>query len=315
MLRESVDALALNPGCIAIDCTVGWGGHTEQMIKAVAPGGTILGFDRDSHSLELVSEKLSPIASALKVSLHLFHHPFSNLTSVVSDKFEKASGILADIGVSSMQLDQAHRGFSFRENGPLDMRMDPTQKLDAAEIVNNYPSESLTKIFFEYGEEPMSRKISAAIVANREKASFQTTKQLAELIHSALPKSYVRKSKKHPATKTFQALRIAVNDELGELQSLLRQAPLLLTKGGRLAVISFHSLEDRFVKKYFKKLSLPNAKAQGLDLAKLPILEADLEKAKYKIIRPFPQTPSEGQINQNPRARSAKLRILEKTED
>jgi 16S rRNA (cytosine1402-N4)-methyltransferase len=311
LLHEAVSFLDLKPGDIVIDCTVGAGGHTELLAETVGPSGRVLGLDRDTSALQLAHDRLK--AKNLLQRVELIHAPFSAVRKVVEERNlqKKLRGLLADIGVSSMHLDIGSRGFSFQSDGPLDMRMDPSQPQTAADLVNTESEEVLYQIFRDYGEEPKARQLARKIVAAREEAPFRSTLQLAQFVKDNL--HYPTHSRKHPATKIFQALRIAVNDELGELKKLLSDGLEILSPGGRLAVISFHSLEDRIVKESFVDFSGKN-KASSFPKG-LPIdakSMAILTNAKAKIIKPFPISPSDDEILHNPRARSAKLRVLEK---
>lgn len=310
MKQELVDALALKAPAIAVDCTAGGGGHAELLLDAVGPQGKVLAFDQDDVAQAHLKQKF---ASELKASrLELVHQRFSALKTVLLDRnlFGQLDGVCADIGVSSPQLDEADRGFSFQFDGPLDMRMDRVNNpRTAADLINTASEEELANIFFHYGEEPQSRKVARAIVSDREKAPFTTTKRLAELAANVI--RYKEKSRTHPATRIFQALRIVVNDELGELSQLVQDGFDALKPGGRLAIITFHSLEDRIVKVQFKKLA--GMEKDQDDFRDLPYLPQDKTVAHQgKIIKPFPLTPNAAEIEANPRSRSAKIRIIEK---
>lgn len=259
-----------------IDATLGAAGHSLAMLKAHPELTCLIGFDRDPSALE-IARSLLPEGSIL------IHSNFRHLKRNVSTQVD---GILFDIGVSSMQLDQAARGFSFMQDGPLDMRMDSTQTLTAEDVVNSYPEDKLANVIYEYGEEHASRRIAKAIVQARRKERIDTTQRLVAVIETVLP----RRGKIHPATKTFQALRIEVNAELDSLKDALDQALELLAPGGILAVISFHSLEDRIVKYHFRAQD----KEQFLILTKKPTIASDAE------------------CRANPRSRSAKLRAIQK---
>jgi len=304
-------SMNLSDGDIAIDCTMGAGGHTQAMIDAIGTDGLVIGVDRDETAHKLVQARLAePIKSG---RLELVQGAFSGLRDVLIDKEINGNvqGICADIGVSSMHLDQADRGFSFQNDGPLDMRMDQSRGQTAADIVNTATEEALTRIFKDYGEEPKAYWIAKAIVQERVLKPFTTTLQLAEFVKANI--RYKTKSKKHPATKVFQALRVAVNDELEELRTLLQTAFDGLKKGGRLAIISFHSLEDRIVKKKFVELTGRNQRASiPRDIPLMDSAVNELHGAKGKIIKPFPTLPSSEEIAENTRSRSAKLRVIEK---
>jgi len=307
---ELVDGLCLKAGDIAVDCTVGGGGHTEALLVAVGKTGHVIGFDRDESALAATRIRLKQAID--DGQLTLVKTAYSDIETALKTlgHFGDVAGVCADIGVSSPQLDLADRGFSFAKHGPLDMRMDPTSGgTTAADIVNEYEAEDLMRIFREFGEEPQASRIARAIVARRAGAPLTTTTELASLVEDTV--SYRTASRKHPATRVFQALRIAVNDELGELSTLLESGFRALRIGGHLAVISFHSLEDRIVKQEFVRLTgRHNAAAIPRDL---PFTQSEIE-AKInrcaEIIKPFPMLPSEDETRRNPRARSAKLRIL-----
>ena len=310
---ELIDALNLSVGDVAFDCTAGGGGHTEGLLKAVGPTGRIYAFDRDPKALGHLKDKFKQELSSGR--LILVPQAFSSVKDFAKeiDIFGKIDGICADIGVSSPQLDEADRGFSFSKDGPLDMRMDTGQALDAAHVINTYDENTLSDIFFKYGEEPKSRFIARAIVSRRQDKPFSSTTDLAETISGAI--HYKTKSKKHPATKAFQALRIFVNSELDELETLCSDGFECIRAGGRLSIITFHSLEDKCVKRVFKTL------AQGKDLPahlKHAPLTADavgrLKDIKAKIVKPFPLVPTDQEIADNPRSRSSKLRTIEKLE-
>ena len=298
-------ALQLQPGDIGIDCTTGAGGHTALMLGAVGESGKVFAIDRDETAIKLAAANLDAENSA---NLTLVHGRFSELGDVICqhDLDQKVQGICADIGVSSMHLDRSERGFSFMNDGPLDMRMDQGSGRTAADIVNEESEEELTRIFREYGEEPKAKFAARRIVEAREGSPITTTAALADLVKGAI--HYPARSRKHPATKVFQALRIAVNEELGELQTMLDDAFAALRPGGRLAIISFHALEDRIVKTKFRELAgrVKEEVPRGL-----PIPNRE-EKAPGKIVKPFPQKPTDEEIERNPRARSAKLRVVEK---
>lgn len=311
LLNESISGLGLNPGDIAVDCTLGAGGHTAAMLDRVGENGLVVSLDRDPYAIELVKKTHASAIAAGR--LRLAHARFSSIEEVAKKEgiFGKIQGILADIGVSSMHLDEAERGFSFQSDGPLDMRMDPSTGTAAADLVNEASQEELSKIFWELGEEPQSRYIARKITEFREQQKITTTNQLAELVKRSV--RYNQKSKKHPATKVFQALRIAVNDELGELEELLTNSLSALKSNGRLGVISFHSLEDRIIKNRFIEWS---GKNQRIRLPKgIPLTEQQINQMNQtigNIIKPFPITPTEDEIANNPRSRSAKLRIFAK---
>jgi 16S rRNA (cytosine1402-N4)-methyltransferase len=291
LLEESLDFLNVRSGGVVVDATLGFGGHSLAIAKRLGAGGRLICFDRDEQAMALAKARLAGLAEergAEMPSVEFVARPFSEIAEVV--KPGTLDGLLADFGVSSMQLDEAHRGFSFRADGPLDMRMDMRSGLTAEQVVNQADEEDLANLIYEFGEERRSRRIARAIVRARP---ITTTAELARVVSAVAPP--IKGEKIHPATRTFQALRIRVNDELGEIQSLLqsvsRSAGSLLKPGGRVVMISFHSLEDRLVKDSFRE----SAKADVLEiLTKKPVMAQEQEAMR------------------NPRARSAKLRAAEK---
>jgi 16S rRNA (cytosine1402-N4)-methyltransferase len=298
LLTEVITTLQPHSGGIYIDGTVGAGGHAAATLKASAPDGQLYGLDQDESALELAGERLSDFGDRV----HLLHENFDRLQQC---QIPPADGILLDLGVSSMQFDQPERGFSFQADGPLDMRMDSSATETAADLVNHLPEGDLADVIYQYGEERQSRRIARAIVQDRP---FERTQELANLIARVVRsrKGGKRgKPKIHPATRTFQALRIAVNDELGVLERVLPQAIAQLAPGGRLAIISFHSLEDRIVKKYFQQEA-----RDCICPPEQPVCTCR-HKATIHIITKKPITPSLAEIDENPRARSAKLRVVE----
>ena len=296
LAQEAVDALQPAEGKVLVDATLGGGGHSERMLQA---GATVWGIDQDPAARRAAKLRLAPYADRLHVLAGNFRHV---ATLLRSNGVESVDGVLADIGISSPQVDEPERGFSFMAEGPLDMRMDPTAPRSAADIVNSASEEELADILWQYGEERASRAIARRIVQQRAKAPITTTLQLADIISSVLP----RKGKQHPATRSFQALRIAVNDELGALDALLENAISLLRRGGRLAIITFHSLEDRAVKRFFERVTRPE-----IDRPEWPAPRPNPEYAARLITRK-PLTPGEAELSANPRSRSAKLRVIEK---
>jgi 16S rRNA (cytosine1402-N4)-methyltransferase len=289
--------LALSPGDHVIDATVGGGGHAVGLLKATAPTGRLLGLDRDPEAVFHAKERLAPWGSRIRV----VQGSFRDLAAVAREhRFPPAGGVLFDLGVSSYQLTSPARGFSFVKDGPLDMRFDLTQSRTAADLVNRLPIEELANILYRFGEERQGRRIAQAIVAARP---LETTRQLAEVIVKAVGR---RRGRIHPATKSFQALRIAVNDELGALEEALPQAVELMRPGGRLAVLSFHSLEDRLVKRFFR-----NQAKDCICPPDQPVCTCQHEPM-LRIITRRPVRPDVKEIAQNPRARSARLRVAEK---
>lgn len=295
LLNESLEFLNLRDDSIIVDCTLGYGGHSSNILKRI-PNGHLYSFDQDIDAINYSSERLSKINS----NFTIIKSNFKNITAKLNElNVTKVNGILYDLGVSSPQLDVSERGFSYHLDSRLDMRMDKDNKLSAYEVVNNYPYEKLVKIFREYGEEKYSTSIARGIINNRP---IETTLELAEIIKENVPFSY--RKDKHPARKVFQAIRIEVNDEMNVLNDSLRQALELLTLNGRLCVITFHSLEDKLVKKMFREVSsIPN------ELSKLPIIPEEY-LPKYKEIKTL--TPDLKEISSNNRSRSATLRVIER---
>src|ERR1700761_6322288 len=248
LLEESLEFLAVRPGGVYADATLGLGGHSAEIARRLGAKGKLIAFDRDPEAMSKAQARLATVAEepgAEMPAVEYISRPFSEVAEAIAPS--TLDGLLADFGVSSLQLDEAHRGFSFRAAGPLDMRMDPRSDLTAGQVVNQADEEVLANLIYEFGEERRSRRIARAIVRARP---ITTTAELAKVISVAAPA--MKSDKIHPATRTFQALRIRVNDELGEIRSLLQSAPSLLKLGGRLAVISFHSLEDRLAKDAFR---------------------------------------------------------------
>lgn len=308
MKQELVDALNLQPGDSAVDCTAGYGGHTAELLRLVGPKGRVIAFDRDPAAISFLENRFSKEISTQNIEL--IRAPFSSLAAHLT-KYGEFQGICADLGVSSPQLDNGDRGFSLQHDGPLDMRMGPDIERSAADIVNQADKQELLHIFRQYGEEPKAHFIADAIIKRRQLTPFTNTLDLAEVISSAV--FYKTKSRRHPATRCFQALRIVVNQELKEVDVLCQQAFDLLKCNGRLAIITFHSLEDRVVKQHFKKLHTPAPNLHKL--RDIPFLPSHLEEAQSplaKIIKPFPSVPNDLEIAENSRSRSAKLRVLEK---
>lgn len=296
LLGEAVEALQPAEGKIIIDATLGGGGHSELLLEA---GATVYGIDQDAAARRAAQARLARFGNRFQALAGNFRQLPELLAAQGIDTVD---GILADIGVSSHQIDTPERGFSFREEGPLDMRMNPSAGRSAAQLVNELPERELADILWQYGEERASRAIARRIVQKRTEAPITTTTQLADIISGVLP----RKGKQHPATRSFQALRIAVNDELGALGELLRGGLRLLAPGGRLAVITFHSLEDRAVKRFFENVCRPE-----IDRPEWPEPRPNPDYAA-RLVLSKPVTPSEAETEANPRARSAKLRAIEK---
>lgn len=311
LAKELASSLKLEPGGLVIDCTTGGGGHASEMLERVLPEGKLLAFDQDQEAISHLKEKFAKEIKSGHVILE--NSSFSEISSFANhhDFTGKVSAIIADLGVSSHQIDTGERGFSFQQEGPLDMRMNQEDNpLTAKEVVNTYSAEDLADILYHYGEERESRRIARAILRAREKKEIETTTELVEVVRKALPYKH---SKKNPATKTFQALRIYVNKELEELKDLLKTSLEILKPGGRLAIITFHSLEDKIVKDTFQELA---GKKILKDLPReIPLTQGDITRynlIKGTIIKPFPVKPSSDEVSLNPRARSAKLRVFEK---
>lgn len=309
LLFELVDSLALSPGDIAIDCTAGGGGHTKGLLDQVGKEGKIYAIDQDLVSINNLKSRFSEEIKLSQLSIH--HHKFSSI-DLLPQEPNSVSGIVADLGISSMQIDKSERGFSFMHDGPLDMRMSPeSDDISARALIATYDQKDLEHIIKTYGEEPKAKFIAEAIVKYREKNEITQTLQLAEIVKNAV--RYPTKSKKHPATRTFQALRIYINNEIEEVEMLLEKSFTLLKSGGRMGIISFHSLEDRIVKKFFREKS---GKTNQQKIPKdIPLTHAQLQSminATGQIVRPFPLRPKQQEVAQNPRSRSAKLRVLEK---
>ncbi len=279
-----------------VDGTVGAGGHARGILEACAPEGELLGLDRDPQALAIARQRLAPFGRRV----HLVQASYVTLLDQLARLgWEGVDGILLDLGASSMQFDTPERGFSFQHDGPLDMRFDPSSPVTAADLVNHLEEQELADLIYRFGEEPHARRIARAIVGARP---IQTTRRLAAVIEAVSP----RRGPIHPATRTFQALRIAVNDELTALSQVLPQAIAALRPGGRLAVISFHSLEDRIVKQFFRQQS-----RDQINPPHMPIYAQERKAILKEVVRK-PITPSAEEIARNPRARSARLRVAEK---
>ena len=301
MLDECLEALAIKPDGIYLDGTLGRAGHSLEIVKHLTTG-RLIGIDRDETAIAAAQERLADYADRVT----LVHSNFDRVGEILDELgIDGADGMLFDLGVSSPQLDDAERGFSYMHDAPLDMRMDRTAALCAREVVNEWPYEELRRILFAYGEERYAPLIAKHIVQKREEAPIETTLQLAEIIKAAMPPSALRE-KQHPAKRSFQAIRIAVNGELDALPPMLEAAADKLHTGGRLAVISFHSLEDRVIKQTMQALATgctcpPN----------FPVCVCG-KKPKMKLISRKPIVSGEAELAYNPRARSAKLRVAEK---
>ncbi|QQK07505.1 16S rRNA (cytosine(1402)-N(4))-methyltransferase RsmH [Miniphocaeibacter halophilus] len=305
LLNETIDGLKIKPNGIYIDCTLGGGGHSLEIAKRLK-NGRLICIDQDIEAIEAAKIKLSDFIENITFVKSNFKYFCEILDEL---KIDKVDGILMDIGVSSYQIDKDERGFSYIHNSELDMRMDQSQELTAKYIVNNYSSKELTDIFYKYGEEKWSKRIADFIVEKRKDKEIRTTFDLVEIIDSAVPVDVRRRSKGHYSKRVFQALRIEVNNELGVLEEVLPKMIDYLNFGGRLCIITFHSLEDRIVKNIFKDLN-----TSCICPPEIPICVCN-KKKKIKIITRKPIVPSEEEIEQNPRSKSAKLRIVERVRD
>jgi 16S rRNA (cytosine1402-N4)-methyltransferase len=299
MLTEVLEALSPTTGCCYADGTVGAGGHSKALLGASTPKGFVYGCDRDSAAVQIASERLAEFAGRFEFRVS----SFAELASWLGP--DRCEGVLLDLGISSVQLNQADRGFSFLVNGPLDMRLDRRQSLTAASIVNEAPAAELARIFWEYGGERQSRKLANAIDRERKRTPFETTLQLASLIERVVPRHGQRI---HPATRVFQALRIEANDELGQLKKGLDSAWTILKPGGRLAVITFHSLEVRAVKAFGRNLARDYTVDGDTDIPEL----RRPKDPELKWVSSKGVVPSAAEVEENPRARSAQLRVMEK---
>ncbi|MBI2303669.1 MAG: 16S rRNA (cytosine(1402)-N(4))-methyltransferase RsmH [Chloroflexi bacterium] len=297
MLAEVVEALKVSPGGRYVDATVGTGGHTQAILEGCFPSGTVLGIDLDPHALCVAGERLRPYGSCL----NLVRDNFARIEEIcLQYGFRPVDGVLFDLGMSSLQLEEGRRGFSFQDDEPLDMRFDPSQGLTAAHIVNEYPEERLAALLRRYGEERQSRRIARLVVAHRP---VTTTGQLAKLVSQA---GFFGRQRIHPATRTFQALRIAVNGELENLSRALEQSLSLLSPEGRLVVVSYHSLEDRIVKEFIRR------EVKGcLCPPGTPVCLCGHEPTLRLVFKGI-VTPAEAERSGNPRSRSARMRVVER---
>ena len=301
LLQECLENLAIRPDGIYLDGTLGLGGHSFEIASRLTSGRLIC-LDKDDFALRSAAERLAPFRERVT----FVHSDFRYASDVVSSLgCGPVQGMLFDLGVSSPQLDDASRGFSYMQDAPLDMRMDRTSSLTASDVVNGYDEEELARIFFEYGEERYSRRIAAAIISARAVSPLETTGKLVSVIRSAMPAAALRE-KQHPAKRCFQAIRIEVNDELGAVRDMMRTAPDALSPGGRLCVISFHSLEDRIVKTEIQK------RENGCTCPReAPVCTCGFVRTLKSVTRK-PITASEKEVDENPRSRSAKLRVAER---
>ena len=302
MLGECIDSLQIKPDGVYIDGTLGMGGHSLEIAKRLTAGGRLISIDRDMRAIERAGERLADYSDRVT----LVHGNFRELASIMDAQgVDKADGMLFDLGVSSPQLDETERGFSYMADAPLDMRMDESEPVTARDIVNSWPEERIKRILYDFGEERYAPRIAAAIVRERSKQPIETTLQLVDIIKGAMPAQALRE-KQHPAKRSFQAIRIAVNDELESVSDMLSAAMERLTPGGRLAVISFHSLEDRLVKNaiasHEKGCTCPRD---------FPVCTCGFVQSMRSVTRK-PILPSERELEENPRSRSAKLRVAER---
>jgi len=289
MLHEVIDYLKLKPGQLIVDATLGTGGHSLEILKRITPGGRLIGIDRDEDSIEVCRGRLSDFAGRVE----LVHANFADLDQVLRKRgIDKIDGIIFDLGISTFQLKDAERGFSFQEEGPLDMRLDKGSYISAYDLVNNLNESEISHMLWSFGQERWHNRIAHLLVQERKNQPISTTSQLADLVVRAIPYRYRRSYYRiHPATRTFQAVRIAVNRELEIIESAIKKAVAILGKQARICVISFHSLEDRAVKHTFRSL-----KADGL----------------INIVTPKPLTPTAAEVETNPSSRSSKFRVAER---
>lgn len=302
LLEESIEGLAIKPQGIYVDGTLGGGGHSLEIVKRLAPGGRLIGIDQDANAIQAATERLKDYLAYFTP----VRENFSEVARVLENlEIPAIDGMLLDLGVSSHQLDEAQRGFSYMQDAPLDMRMDNRRDFSALDVVNDYSEAELERIIREYGEERWAKRIAQFIVNDRKEKPITTTFQLVETIKKAIPKG-ARQEGPHPAKRTFQAIRIEVNGELEIIADTIRDAVKFLKPGGRLAIITFHSLEDRIVKNTFKELQEP-----CICPPQFPVCQCN-RKPEIKIVTRKPILPSAEELEVNPRSRSAKLRIAEK---
>lgn len=306
LLHETIDQLNVKADGIYVDCTLGGAGHAEYLLEQLSEQGHLYAFDQDINAIENAKIRLESHIAQGKVTF--IHRNFRDIKVALNELgVQQVDGIYYDLGVSSPQLDIAERGFSYGQAARLDMRMNQSQVLDAYEVVNTWSYQQLVSIISRYGEEKFAKRIARAIEHNREEAPIELTTELAEIIKVAIPAA-TRRTGGHPAKRTFQAIRIAVNDELGAVEQSLEQALALLAPLGRISVISFHSLEDRFVKQLFKEMSATPEVPRGL-----PVLPEQL-RAPYRLVTRKPIVATEEELAANNRSRSAKLRVIERSE-
>lgn len=302
LLKETIEALNIKENGIYVDCTVGGAGHSIEILKRVGEGGKLVAIDQDEEALLTAAQRLKDY----KNQVYFIKCNYAYLNKILDElDIDFVDGVLMDIGVSSHQLDEGDRGFSYHKDAPLDMRMDQSQELTAKYVVNNYSKEDLETIFWNYGEEKWGMRIAEFIVASRKEKEIETTFELVDIIKKAIPKK-VRMQSKHPAKKVFQAIRIEVNKELDVLETGINSAVERLRSGGRLVIITFHSLEDRIVKNNFKELS------RGIEYPPEIPIKITETKEKIKVITKKPIVASDEEIEKNVRSRSAKLRVAER---
>lgn len=301
MLDECIDALNIDPDGIYVDGTLGMGGHSEAIAKRLK-GGRLISIDRDERAIKRAGERLAPLMDKITLA----HGNFRDLPEILDSLgIDKVNGMMFDLGVSSPQLDESERGFSYMSDAPLDMRMDESESFSAWNVVNQWPEEKIKRILYDFGEERYAPRIAAAIAERRAKTPIDTTFELVDIIKSAMPAAALRE-KQHPAKRSFQAIRIAVNDELEAISRLMEEAVDRLSPGGRIAVISFHSLEDRIIKNSF------NSRENGCTCPReFPVCVCGFVPTLKSVTRK-PILPSEKELEENPRSRSAKLRVAEK---
>lgn len=309
LLDECLEGLDIRPQGVYVDGTLGGAGHSMEILKRL-DGGELIGIDRDQDALRAATQRLNALNQAHGAGLHILRGNFHDVRTLLSSVgIEKIDGMLLDLGVSSYQLDARERGFSYHADAPLDMRMDQSQPLTAREIVNTWDAQEIARILRDYGEEKWAVQIARVIEDRRKLRPIETTGDLVDIIDAAIPRKFRAKDGSHPARRSFQALRIAVNDELAPLEAALEDIVDLLKPGGRLCVIAFHSLEDRIVKNCFKRLQNPCTCPP-----RLPVCVCG-KKPVIRLINRKPITAGEEELKQNPRARSATLRIAEKLEE
>lgn len=297
-----MDGLNVRPGGVYVDCTLGGGGHSRRIADRLGREGLLIGIDQDPHALDAAQKNLAGAVCQIR----LVRSNFRRLAEILDElQIDEVDGFLFDLGVSSPQLDDQERGFSYHLDAPLDMRMDPDRDFTAYDLVNTWPEKEIARILRQYGEERFARRIAGHIVDRRKRTPIRTTRELAEIIKEAIP-APARRSGPHPARRSFQAIRIAVNDELGAFSSALDQAIKRLRSGGRICVISFHSLEDRICKRTFQK-----GERGCICPSDFPVCVCN-QRPILRSVTKKPILPSPREVEQNPRARSAKLRIAEK---